>query len=325
MASIKDVADRAGVSIATVSRVMNRRGALSEKTISKVQEAMKDLHYQPNDLARALSGKKESKIIALLSLPLQHPFYSELITNIEECLFREGYKLLIITSFEDIIKEENCVNLVQSHMIDGLIIGGHPASEKILYGSPITIVTVEASLPDIPYVISDNNQGGIMAARYLIARGCRHLVHIGGDMHHESESDRRTRAFEEVCAAEHIPCTVYESTAGMLRNMDYSAVVSRMLFEHPEADGVFASSDVIAAEVIRVTGSMGIRVPDQLKVIGFDNVRMARLMNPPLTTIGQDFGELAQQTVQKILKQIHGETVEMRTVIPVTLVERQSV
>lgn len=111
----------------------------------------------------------------------------------------------------------------------------------------------------------------------------------------------------------------------MLRNMDYSAVVSRMLFEHPEADGVFASSDVIAAEVIRVTGSMGIRVPDQLKVIGFDNVRMARLMNPPLTTIGQDFGELAQQTVQKILKQIHGETVEMRTVIPVTLVERQSV
>ena len=83
MASIKDVADRAGVSIATVSRVMNRRGALSEKTISKVQEAMKDLHYQPNDLARALSGKKESKIIALLSLPLQHPFYSELIHKLQ--------------------------------------------------------------------------------------------------------------------------------------------------------------------------------------------------------------------------------------------------
>lgn len=324
MASIKDVASLAGVSIATVSRVMNNKGPLSEHTKEIVRQAMEELNYQPSDLARALSKKKQSKIIGLLSLPLQHPFYSELITQIEECLFQKGYKLLLITSFKDILKEENCVNLIQSHLIDGLIIGGHPVNEDIFADSPIPIVTVEATLLNVPRVITDNYQGGAMATQYLIARGCRKLVHICGDIHYGHEADKRATAFEDVCKKAGVSYAVYDSTSEMLKKLDYSKIVNRLLYEHPEVDGVFASSDVIAAEVIRMVSAMGIRVPDQIKVIGFDNVKFCRLMNPPLTTVAQDIKELARQTVKNLLLLIEQQEVPMETVIPVTLVERQS-
>lgn len=324
MASIKDVANLAGVSIATVSRVMNQRGSLSEQTKNAVNQAMAELNYQPNDFARALSKKKPSKIIGLLSLPLQHPFYSELITKIEEELFQKGYKLLLITSFRDIVKEENCINLIQSHMIDGLIIGGHPVNEDIFSHSPIPIITVEAILPGITHIISDNYQGGLMATQYLIAKGCKNLVHISGDSRFGHEADKRTLAFKDMCQKAGAAYTIYETTSDMLQKLDYSQIVSRMLFEHSEADGVFASSDVIAAEVIRTACSMGIGVPQQLKVVGFDNVKLSRLLNPPLTTMSQDIKGLAANTVEKLLLMIAGETVEAETVLPVTLVERQS-
>ncbi len=325
MAGIKDVASLAGVSIATVSRVMNNKGPLSESTKKAVHRAMEELNYQPNDLARALGKKKQSKIIALLSLPLQHPFYSELITHIEECLYEKGYKLLLITSFMDIIKEENCINLIQSHMIDGLIIGGHTVCEDIFLNTSIPIVTVETILSsNIPYVISDNYQGGLTATKHLLAKGCKNLIHICGDIKFQHEADKRAIAFEDACIAAGVQYSVYNTTQQMLKELDYSQIVNKLLFEHPEVDGIFASSDVIAAEVIRMATSLGYRVPQQLKVIGFDGVKMSRLMNPPLTTIAQDMKMLASQTVSKLLDAIEKKEVPLETVIPVTLIERQT-
>ncbi len=325
MAGIKEVASLAGVSIATVSRVMNNKGPLSEQTKETVHRAMAELNYQPNDLARALGKKKQSKIIALLSLPLQHPFYSELITYIEEYLYEKGYKLLLITSFMDIVKEENCINLIQSHMIDGLIIGGHPVCEDTFLNTTIPIVTVEAILPNnIPYVISNNYQGGLIATKHLLAKGCKNLIHICGDMQSHHEADKRAVAFEDTCKAAGVNYSIYGTTVQMLKKLDYSQIVNRLLFEHPEVDGIFASSDIIAAEVIRMAASIGYKVPEQLKVIGFDGVKMSRLMNPPLTTVAQDIKMLAGETVTKLLDAIENKKVLLETMIPVTLIERQS-
>ncbi len=328
MASIKDVAKQAGVSVATVSRVINNKGRVKEETKAAIEQAMEALHYHPNDLARALGKSKRSKIVALFSMSPYYPFFSELIYHIEEALSEKGYKLLLLTSYMDEVKEKKCAELVNSHMIDGLIIGSYPLVEKQLFQLPLPMVTVETALSEeIPFVMSDDYQGGILATRLLAAKGCRHLVLINGcydPLCAERRMGGRERGFADVCRQESLDYKIYYSDPEMVRNLDYSMLVNRVFYEYPQVDGILANSDLIAAEVVRIGVSQGYRVPERLKVVGFDGTKISRIMNPPLTTVAQNIPGLAQCAVDTLIASIEKRPYRQENMIPVNLVERQT-
>ncbi len=328
MSSIKDVAKLAGVSVATVSRVINDKGKVKEKTRDAIEQAMIQLSYHPNAMAQSLVKSNRSKIIAVFFMSPYLPFFSELIFYIEEALSEKGYKLLLLTSYMDEVKERKCVELVNSHLVDGLIIGSYPLIEDMLLKLPLPCVTVETALSDkIPCVMSDDYQGGILGTRHLIAKGCRHLALITGcydELMEKRKMHGREQGFAEVCQQAGVEHRMFYSEPEMIRDLDFSVLINRVFYEYPEVDGILANSDLVAAEVVRIGVSQGYKVPERLKVVGFDGTKISRLFNPPLTAVAQNIKELAVQTVDTLIAVIEGHPYQWEKVIPVNLVERQS-
>ncbi len=326
MATIKDVARLAGVSVATVSRVLNNKEKVNEKTCAVVEKALRELDYHPNDFARALVKTNESRIVAMISVAPNHPFFGELIFHIEEALSDRGYKLLLLTSYMNEEKEKKCAELINGRMIDGLIIGSYPLADPLLLNLPLPAVAVETAPGEgIPYIMSDEYQGGVLGTRHLIAKGCSRLVMVGGTTGPEGTERRmneRERGFVEVCTKNNVNYRIFYTDAEMIRSMDYSVLINRIFFEFPEVDGVFANSDTIAAEVLQTASAMGYSVPGDLKVIGFDGTYISRITNPPITTVAQNIESLAERTVDTLIAMIAGRPYQNKTIIPVKLVQR---
>ncbi len=324
MSTIKDVASKAGVSIATVSRVLNNRGAISEATRKAVFQAMEELDYHPNEVARSL-GKQRSKIIGLILPPLAHQFYAELATSIEDAAYRHGYKLMLCNSFFDSEKEKSYVEMLRRNMVDGIIVGSHTGETDYFKNSRLPIVSVETIISDdIPAVVSDNFQGGSLATRHLLAKGCKNLVHISGELRLKLSSDERADAFQKLCEQAGVRHHIFEATEQMLRDLNYSEIVARIFHEIPDVDGIFASSDIIAAECVKTCAALGYRVPEDVKIVGFDGISFSKMFHPPLTTIRQDIPALGLECVRQLLTSIAGDDVQKRTVLPVNLIERKT-
>lgn len=325
MITIKDVALKAGVSIATVSRVLNNRGALSEKTKQKVFKAMKDLDYQPNEIARTLS-KQSSKIFGLIIPSMTHPFYATLSSSIEHYGFEKGYKLMICNSSFETKKEQSYLEMLRRNMVDAIVVASHNSDNAELFQNVhMPIISAEQILsPSIPAVVSDNYNGGYIATMHLIERGCKKLAHVSGDMSLHLSSDERYKAFVDACEANGVEHWLYEANEKMLIELDYTDLVNRMLNEHPDIDGIFASSDVIAMEAIKTCIIRGLAIPDKVKVVGFDDVYIGSLFYPEITSVKQDIDSLGRNIVDNLIRMINHEEVPMKTVVPVQFVQRST-
>ncbi len=173
MATIKDVAERVGVTVTTVSRVLNNRGYISEATRQKVYEVMKELDYQPNEIARSLFRKK-SNIIGIIIPTVSHPFFSELSNYIEYYAYNSGYKVILCNSHLDRTKEKEYVDMIRRHKVDGIIMGSHTLEIDEYINLNLPIVTFDRCIDEsIPYVSSDNYGGGKLATNLLIEKGCK--------------------------------------------------------------------------------------------------------------------------------------------------------
>lgn len=325
MITIKDVALKAGVSIATVSRVLNNRGSLSEKTKTKVFQAMKELDYQPNEVARTLS-KQSSKIIGLIIPSMTHPFYATLSSSIEHYGFQKGYKLMICNSAFETKKEQIYLEMLRRNMVDGIIIASHNSDNAELFGNVrMPVISAEQILStQIPAVVSDNYNGGYIATMHLIEKGCKILVHISGDLSMHLFSDERYKAFVDACKKNNITYYLYEATEKMLINLNYTELLNKVLDEHPDVDGIFASSDVIAMEAIKTCIIRGYQIPEDVKIVGFDDVYIGSLFYPEITSVKQDVDALGKTIVDNLIALIQHEEVEMKSVIPVHFVERST-
>ena len=179
-AKIDDVAKLAGVSKTTVSRVMNKRGYLSEKTIKKVHDAMDELNYQPNVVARQLF-KQETKLVGLIFPTVNNPFFGQLVATIEKKLFSKGFKVLLGDSMNDPEKERLYLRELMAHQVDGLIVGAHNQGIKEYQNANLPIIAIDRIMNnDIPVVSSDNYQGGKMATELLIKNGAKVIIHTNG-------------------------------------------------------------------------------------------------------------------------------------------------
>ncbi|SER47826.1 LacI family DNA-binding transcriptional regulator [Salipaludibacillus aurantiacus] len=324
MATIKDIAIKAGVSVTSVSRVLNRRGYLSEELINKVHQAMEELHYQPNEVARSLQ-KKESRIIGLILPDVSHPFFGELTRAIESYAFSRNYKLLLCNSQLDPLKEKDYLSMLKASQVDGIIMGSHTIDTEEYLHIAQPLVTIDRRISSrIPYVSSDNFEGGVLAAEKLIKKGCKQIAYIGGNVELDLLAKKRYEGFKK--EIDHSKCKLhfFQTNINGFNYEEYEELAAGIFRECPEIDGIFASSDIIAAAILKEARRLNRGVPQDVKVIGYDNVQLSRIISPPLTTIGQPIKEIGEKAVDLIISQIRKERVTVETVLPVQLIERET-
>ncbi|BDR56787.1 LacI family transcriptional regulator [Xylocopilactobacillus apis] len=305
MAKLEDVAKKAGVSPTTVSRVINNYGAISENTRNKVHTAMKELNYQPNSLARSLQGKK-TQLIGLIFPSITNPFYAELIATIEDQLFKSHYKTILCNASNDQNKERDYLNMLVSNQVDGIIVGTHSKSLKEYQEIKQAIVSFDRYLADsIPIVGSDNYQGAALAAEELINSGASNIyflgnVHAGRDL---QPTDQREIAFRKTLAEHQLTPNFLPLSTEISVNIKHM-MIRELLQKNQNIDGIMTTDDLTALLTINVARELGITIPNDLKVIGFDGTKFIQDYYPELTTIAQPISDIAELLINTLFKQI---------------------
>lgn len=322
MATIKDVAREAGLTVGTVSRVLNNRGYISEATREKVFQVMKELNYQPNEVARSLS-KSKTNTIGVIVPHIVHPYFAKLISNLEKAASDRGFKILLCNSREEREREREYLEMLKSNRVAGLVLCSATVKTEFLESLGIPVITIERNVGSgTASVECDNYQGGVLAAKHLIACGCKYMINFGGVDKTEMPADSREVGFLDMCRQYGVDGIACKSQENQYYAMEYHEYIEKIITENPKTDGIFASSDLIAAQVLQVCAKLGLKVPEQVKVVGFDDVNVASLTTPPITTVHQPVREMAEMSVDLIVRSNKGEMIPTRTVLPVTLVKR---
>lgn len=314
VAKLTDVAKLAGVSPTTVSRVINKKGYLSEKTIQKVNDAMRELGYKPNNLARSLQGKS-AKLIGLIFPNIRYVFYAELIDKLEHELFKKGYKTIICNSEHDSEKEREYIEMLEANQVDGIISGSHNLGIEDYNRVTAPIISFDRNLsPDIPVVSSDNYGGGVLAAQTLVKTGAKDIIMITGNDNSNSPTGLRHAGFASILPDAPI-INVSSDFSPVRKEMEIKNILTQQ-----KPDAIFASDDLTAILIINIAKELGISVPDQLKVIGYDGTYFIENYYPQLTTVKQPLEEIAFLCVELLLQKIEGKKVATTGYfLPVTL------
>lgn len=296
--TMKDVAREAGVSLGTVSKVINDI-PVGEPYRKKVEAAAKKLGYQVNNYARGLKTNK-TYCIALVMPSLRHPFFAMLTDELTSCLMRYGYRSLLMITNYDSTAEKHCFMLAQQNKIDGIIALSY--SPNLEVDDSVPVVTIDRHFSaGIPCVSSDNYRGGELAAEKLIELGCRNLLffRIGPDIYGEVE--KRGPGFESACRMSKVP---YQSL--FLSDDDTEAPFFQFLEEHIqdgklEFDGIFCNSDGLAVRVCEFLRKQGIRIPEDVQIVGYDGIIDFATRRYICSTIVQPVAEMAETAVRFLL------------------------
>ncbi|MBF8970438.1 LacI family DNA-binding transcriptional regulator [Streptococcus sp. NLN76] len=307
---LTDVAEHAGVSPTTVSRVINRKGYLSQKTIDKVTKSMRELGYKPNNMARSLQGKS-AKLVGLIFPKLGHVFYAELIDALEAELFKHGYKTIICNSQGEPDKEKEYLEMLEANQVDGIISSSHNLGINDYDRVSAPIVAFDRNLsPDIPVVASDNYSGGEIAANYLLKTGANNILMLTGNDDSNSPTSLRHAGFASV-----LPQAPIVNLPSHYSTQRKEMEIRQILRDH-RPDGIFASDDLTAIQVQNIAQSMNL----DLEVVGYDGTHYIEHYHPQLTTIKQPISEMAELMVEILLKRIKGQTLDHSGyILPVSL------
>lgn len=316
--TIKDVAEKAHVSVYTVSRVLNKRGYISQETYNKVNAAIEELNYSPNQLARSLFRQK-TNIIGLIIPDVSHPFFAELTKQIEKYLYQRNFKMLLCNTVGESHRERDYIHMLRQNKVDGIIIGSHTLELEEYEKLDLPIVSLDMDLgSNIPSVGSDHTMGGSLAAEELIRCGCQRVVQVMGDKRVRTPSHMRHYAFLEKLEANNVHCETIELREGEFDPDNYSDVIKETLRKYPDLDGFFAV-DLIAANFIKIASEHGQCIPEQIKVVGYDGINIAKLYNPQISTIIQPINAIAKTAVEKLDNLINKKPVSnFKEVLPVT-------
>lgn len=315
---LEDVAKRANVSKTTVSRVLNNRGYLSQETITRVYQAMKELNYQPNVVARQLYQKK-TQLIGLLFPTIANPFFGELSAELEKRLYNEGFKVLIGNSMNDPKKEADYLNQLLSKQVDGLIVGTHNQGIKEYNYEHLPVVAIDRNMnQDIPVIESDNYTGGVLATTYLIEQGAKKIIHTNGPITLDSPTKRRRLAYEDTMRQHGLtPITVTLDF-----NIPYhekKQILTQIFYDHPDLEAIFASNDIDAALIMQIALELGKKLPADLLLVGYDGTKVIQNILPNLTTIVQPIEAIAQTAVDVLKARLNDRPTESEYVLPVSL------
>lgn len=319
---IQDVARLAGVSPTTVSRVLNDRGYISDETREKVNKAMKELNYFPNDVARSLFNKR-TNLIGVILPTVSNPFFGELTFYIENICNSLGYKILLCNSLNNIDNEERYLEMLMRNQVDGIIVGTHNQGILQYKNDNMAVVSIDTDLSEnIPIIGSDNYNGGKIATELLLSKGCKNIINIDGEFNLRTQARLRKIAYEDVMKSNNrIPIT-YEIVS-TFDGGNQIQIANKILDEHPQVDGVFATNDLFAAAFINEARKRGRKIPEDLKIVGYDGTETSRSLLPDLTTIKQPIELIAKTSIELLIKEIEGDfgNRKSKIALPVSLIE----
>lgn len=324
-ATIKDVARELGMSVATVSRALSRPELLRPDTRERVMNMVAQLGYHPNLMARGLRQGQSRAI--LFVAPNLSPFFLEIFAGAESVVRDSQFSLLFGNSAGDKEWEQHYFDQVASGRADGIILLTGVAPQAYAAGArPLPpLITVLERLPGaaVPVVHTDHHAGAAEAVRHLLSLGHRRIAHITG-LRRVPSSQRRLEGYREALAAAGI-----KAPAELVQNGDFSmasgaaAMTQLMALSHPPT-AVFCGNDEMAYGAIREAGKLGLSVPGDVSVVGFDDQNLAAFYNPPLTTVNIPRHELGRRAAQELIDQLAGRDVAREVVLPTRLVVRES-
>lgn len=330
--TIKDIARLANVSITTVSKVINNKDdSISEQTKNKILQIIKETNYQPNAIARSLVTKK-TKTIGLIIPDITNPFFPEIARGAEDCANIYGYNIFLCNTDDNAEKENNYIAVLREKCVDGIIFTSSsiPKYEHIIdlidSGIPVVMIdrSIEPKLKNVYGVFLDNYKGGYLATKYLIELGHRNIACITGPLYTKSAIER-LNGYKKALSDFNI-----EINNSMIIEGDFKInsgmVAAEKIIENKDVTGIFACNDLMAYGVYKTLKKKGYRIPDDISIVGFDDIQLSQILEPQLTTIKQPSYDMGLTATRVLIKLIEGEKVRKKVVkFEPSLIERKSV
>ena len=314
MAGIRDVAKRANVGVATVSRMINNNGYVAKETREKIEIAMQELNYTPNELARNLYHKRTG-IIAVLVPNVLNPFFAEFVDYAEEELYSAGFKMMLCNTTKEHNAELEYLDMLNRHIVDGVITGVHSLDVEEYRKIHKPIVALDRYLGEhIPVVAVNHKEGGRIAAETLIKNGCKKVLHFRGSMEVESPYHERHIEFEKIMHEHHVENYTYDLERNKFGLEYYKKVVLEVFEKNIEFDGVFAV-DAVAIECMNETIRRHRKVPRDVKSVAYDGTYITDVVEPKMTAIVQPIDSLAKESVHLLKNMIDGTEYKDKKII----------
>lgn len=328
MATIRDVARAANVSTSTVSHVINDTRFVSPDTRERVLEAMAALNYSPNRLARSLRNN-ETLTIGVLLPNSANPFFAEILLGVEEACFDLGYNLIMGNANDDPERELSYLQVLLSRQVDGILListGAHRQSIALLssHQTPVVVVDRRTNIEAVDEIFTANKHGGLLATSYLLRLGHRRIGCITGPSF-LTPSAERVAGYHDALAAAGIRAHHEWLVNGDFQHASgYQAGMKLLRLPEPPT-AIFACNDLMAVGAMYAIHEAGLRVPDDLSIVGFDDISLASYTIPRLTTVAQPARRIGGLAIERLIARIQGEEVPaFHEKLPVQLVERDS-
>ena len=307
--TIKDIAEKAGISYATVSRALNGKYGVNPETRRQVLEIAASLNYSPNAIARGLV-KKKTLSIGLIIPDITNPFFPEVARGVEDYSEKRDYSIFLCNSNWDKNKENRYVRLLVEKRVDGLIIAPSASTvtdedRKVFSRLPVVLMSGVQPGSGTASVVVDTVKGGFIAGRHLVERGARKPCFIGGAEDSFSVKERYEGFLEAVTAAG-IPLLPPYVKFGDYRQKSGYRIMKELLLTDEKPDAVFASNDLLAIGALEAIREAGIRVPEDIALIGFDNIPTAAFRGVELTTVDHPKYRMGELAAEILLEKIEG-------------------
>jgi LacI family transcriptional regulator, galactose operon repressor len=327
--TIKDVARESGVNISTVSRALNDSYGVHPETRDMVMAVAERLHYRVNRVASSLVTGR-SHTLALIVADIRNPFFAELARGAEDAARAGGCDLLLCNSDLSADKQMEYVHSLLEKRVDGILMNSvaeftRSQQERLeATGVPIVLLNQSAASKSFSTVSADNRAGGALAAEYLLRLGHRKIAHLTGPRHHGNMTDRARGFLQALKESGKDPrVTVLHGENSFAGG---HALAQKLLDKTPDVTAIFAGNDLMAFGTARTIIEAGRTVPDDISLIGFDNLEFASVLHPPLTTIHQPKYEIGRAAAEILLRLARdkGSAAPEHRILGVELVERQS-
>lgn len=325
--TIQDVAQTAGVSVSTVSRVLNDKDDVAPETYERVQSVIKELGYTSSLAARSLRSRR-TNVIGLIMPDVEFPFAIEVMKGVNHAITKHGYDLIVYTGGDarkesTAERERRYVSLLSSSITDGVIVVT-PATTTFSIAAPVVVVDPNHESPDCPAVIAANHAAAVTVMEYLIGLGHRRIGFVTGRLELES-AVRRLQGYKDGLRAAGIPLD-----PELIQPGDYTEEVGftcaqKLLDLSDPPTAIFASNDQSALGVIKAIDEAGLKIPDDVSLVGFDNIPEATHTNPGLTTVEQSIRQMGYVATEMLIRQVQGEPLESHLYkMPTQLIVRDS-
>jgi LacI family transcriptional regulator len=333
MATIKDIAREANVSVTTVSNVIHRRSSrVALETIERINAIIARNHYTPNLSARSLVNKT-SRIIGVINHLfrsqtvsfLQDPFHGALLGGVEKAIQKRGYYMMIRT----VADEQELFSLFNNWNLDGVILTGlfnDAFFERLLeMDKPLVLLDSYVKNEKVFNIGLDDFQGGFIATEYLVKKGHRNIAFVSPFFHDEEGVVNERFKGYKTCLKENGVAFSEENVYQRDITVEEGIEIGWMLSRRSDVTAVFATADILAAGIISGLTQNGRRVPEDVSVVGFDDLFFSKTLTPPLTTIHQDIEERGRIAANTMMDYLEGKKTAPRIVTPIKLIERSSV